>query len=134
MSAGLLVILVCHAEYEAKHIVACDFTNEIVFPALKSAKSCQTVNIVHLSEQKVMFYRASFTSPCSYTPALCQIVGKWLFLLSCEYFFEFPVGPPPGAAPIKPPWTDPRLRFDAAKRMSGDPFLLDPFPPPPPDP
>ena len=65
MSAGLLVILVCHAEYEAKHIVACDFTNEIVFPALKSAKSCQTVNIVHLSEQKVMFYRASFTSPCS---------------------------------------------------------------------
>ena len=63
MSLGLLVILVCHAEYEAKHIVACDFTNEIVFPALKSAKSCQTVNIVHLSEQKVMFYRASFTSP-----------------------------------------------------------------------
>ena len=63
MSSGLLVILVCHAEYEAKHIVACDFTNEIVFPALKSAKSCQTVNIVHLSEQKVMFYRASFTSP-----------------------------------------------------------------------
>ena len=63
MSLGLLVILVCHAEYEAKHIVACDFTNEIVFPALKSAKSCQTVNIVHLSEQKVIFYRASFTSP-----------------------------------------------------------------------
>ena len=65
MSSGLLVILVCHAEYEAKHIVACDFTNEIVFPALKSAKSCQTVNIVHLSEQKVIFYRASFTSPCT---------------------------------------------------------------------
>ena len=65
MSLGFLVILVCHAEYEAKHIVACDFTNEIVFPALKSAKSCQTVNIVHLSEQKVMFYRASFTSPCN---------------------------------------------------------------------
>ena len=64
MSSGLLVILVCHAEYEAKHIVACDFTNEIVFPALKLAKSCQTVNIVHLSEQKVIFYRASFTSPC----------------------------------------------------------------------
>ena len=63
MSLGLLLILVCHAEYEAKHIVACDFTNEIVFPALKSAKSCQTVNIVHLSEQKVIFYRASFASP-----------------------------------------------------------------------
>ena len=75
-----------------------------------------------------------YKSTYSYIPGLCQIVGKWLFLLSCEYFFEFPVGPPPGAAPIKPPWTDPRLRFDAAKRMSGDPFLLDPFPPPPPDP
>ena len=55
--------MVCHAEYEAKHRVACDFTNEIVLPALKSAKSCQTVNIAHLSEQKVIFYCASFTPP-----------------------------------------------------------------------
>ena len=57
--------MVCHAEYEAEHTVACDFIDEIVLPALKSAKSCQTVNIVHLSEQKVILYRASFTPPCT---------------------------------------------------------------------
>ena len=58
--------MVCHAEYESEHRVACDFTNEIVFPALKSAKSCQTVNIVHLSEQKVIIYSATITPPWYY--------------------------------------------------------------------
>ena len=47
--------MVRHAEYEANHIVACYFTNEIVLPALKLAQSCQTVKIVHFySEQKVI--------------------------------------------------------------------------------